>query len=126
MHLGIGHGRRPVITTLKMLSGEEIVGIVTSKGRQKWTVAVPMKIVYDEQGSVHLVPWITAVVEEAQGGRFMWSDQAFEIAASHITLACCPMPVVEREFLKRLKNPDAWLNGADIDAFSVPDGMKIQ
>ena len=120
--------RHPTITTIKMISGEEIVAIVVCRGRRFWTIAVPMKIAYDDRGAVHLVPWITAAVELDGAGGFKWSDQAFDVAADHITIACYPMPVVKQEYLKRLKDPNTWLNGSgtDIDSFSVPEGIKIQ
>lgn len=116
----------PKIATIKLLTGEEIVCILAGKSARKLTVAVPMKLVFDSSGAVHLVPWVTAAVDVDGMGGFKWSDQPFEINADHVTMECCPMAVVEKEYLKRLKDPAAWLNGVDIDSFSVPEGLKIQ
>ena len=116
----------PRITTIKMLSGEELVAMVMAKGRRRWTLAVPMKIVYDDSGAVHLVPWITPVVEIDKTGGFIWSGQPFYVRTSHITVAADPMPVVKNEYVKRLKDPKAWLQSGDIDSFAVPEGMKLQ
>ena len=116
----------PRITTLKMLSGEELVAMVMAKGRRRWTLAVPMKIVYDDAGAVHLVPWITPVVEIDKNGGFIWSRQPFYVRSGHVTVAADPMPVVRNEYVKRLKDPKAWLQNGDIDSFSVPEGMKLQ
>ena len=116
----------PRITTIKMLSGEELVAMVMGRGKRRWTLAVPMKIVYDESGSVHLVPWITPVVEIDRNGGFVWSRQPFYVKGSHITVAADPMPVVRNEYVKRLKDPKTWLQANDIDSFSIPEGMKIQ
>ena len=116
----------PRITTIKMLSGEELVAMVMAKGKRRWTLAVPMKIIYDESGSVHLVPWITPVVEIDRNGGFVWSRQPFYVRTSHITVAANPMPVVRNEYVKRLKDPKTWLQSSDIDSFSIPEGMKLQ
>lgn len=116
----------PKITTIKMLSGEELVAMVMAKGRRRWTLAVPMKIVYDDSGAVHLVPWITPVVDIDNTGEFIWSGQPFYIRANHITAAADPMLVVRNEYIKRLKDPKTWLQSRDIDSFSIPEGMKIQ
>ena len=124
--LGIGQSN-PQIKSMKMVSGEEVVGIVIKRGKRKTVVAVPMKIVYDDAGAVHLVPWMTAAVKTS-GGMFVWSDQPFEIATDFIMAECWPLSVVHDEYRKRLNDPQTWLNNTskDIDSFSIPDDVKIQ
>jgi len=124
--LGIGQ-ENPQIKSLKMVTGEEMVAIVVRKGRRHTTLAVPMKIVYDDLGAVHLVPWMTAAVK-TENGIFVWSDQPFEINSSAILAECWPLDVVKEEYRKRLSDPQTWLNNRekDIDSFSLPDNVKIQ
>ena len=120
-------GGEPQIKSFKISTGEEVVSIVVRHGRRKSTLAIPMKIVYDDAGAVHLVPWMTAAVK-SENGRFIWSDQPFDIPARFIISECWPLDVVKNEYVKRLKDPDTWLNNAskDIDSFSFPDDVKIQ
>ena len=124
--LGIGQ-ENPQIKSLKMITGEEMVAIVIRRGRRHTTLAVPMKIVYDDLGAVHLVPWMTAAVK-SENGIFIWSDQPFELPSSSILAECWPLNVVREEYRKRLSDPQTWLNntGKDIDSFSIPDDVKIQ
>lgn len=116
------------IKSLKLATGEEIVAIIISRGRRKTILAVPMKIVYDDVGAVHLVPWMTAAVQVGLSGSFVWSDQPFELSSNFIIADCWPLEVVRNEYLKRLNDPQTWLNNAskDIDSFSLPDDVKIQ
>lgn len=124
--LGIGQ-ENPQIKSLKLFSGEEMVAIVIRKSRKRTTVAIPMKIVYDDIGAVHLVPWMTAVVK-SENGMFVWSDQPFEINADYIASEAWPLNIVKEEYKKRLRDPQTWLNNAskDIDSFSIPDNVRIQ
>ena len=123
---GIGQNV-PEIKSLKLISGEEIVGIVVKHGKRKIIVAIPMKIVYDDAGSVHLVPWMTAAVK-TENDIFVWSDQPFEISSHSIVAEAWPLSIVKNEYKKRLNDPQTWLNNAsrDIDSFSIPDDIKIQ
>ena len=126
--LSIGKvGGEPQIKSFKISTGEEVVSIVVRHGRRRTTLAVPMKIVYDDLGAVHLVPWMTAAVK-SENGKFIWSDQPFDVSAHFIISECWPLDVVKNEYVKRLKDPETWLNNAskDIDSFSLPDDVKIQ
>ena len=124
--LGIGPCG-PQIKSLKLLNGEELVSIVIRHGRRRTILGVPMKIVHDDSGSMHLVPWMTSVVR-SQDGMFLWSEQPFELRTETILSESWPLSVVREEYKMRLGDPQTWLNnqGKDIDSFSVPDDMKIQ
>ena len=124
--LGIGPCG-PQIKSLKLLNGEELVSIVIRRGRRRTILAVPMKIVHDDAGAVHLVPWMTATVR-TENDSFMWSEQPFEVRTETIVAEAWPLSVVRNEYKARLNDPQTWLNnqGKDIDLFAVPDNMKIQ
>jgi hypothetical protein len=86
-----------------------------------------MKIVHDDVGAVHLVPWMTAAVR-TENGSFVWSDQPFELNTNSIIIEAWPLSIVREEYKKRLNDPQTWLNNAskDINSFSLPDDVKIQ